>query len=83
MYNPYSKNKTDGLGGKSDEDVDFYVPIGAILVELQDCSNKLKGIESNTTIDPTTATPVYSCHWDENNGQWMLWDRNMKSTRGA
>jgi hypothetical protein len=82
MYNLYNKNETDGLRGKSNEGVDFYLPIGAILVELQDCSNNITGIESDATI-PTIATPVYSCHWDEDNGQWMLWDRNMKSTRGG
>jgi hypothetical protein len=75
MYNLYNKNRTDGLGGKSDEGVDFYLPIGAILVELQDCSNKLTGIESNTTIDPTIATPVYSCYWDNDNGQWICYGR--------
>jgi len=48
MYNLYNKNRTDDLGGKSDEGVDSYLPIGAILVELQDCSNKLTGIESNS-----------------------------------
>jgi hypothetical protein len=80
MYNLYNKNKIDGLGGKG---VDFYLPIGAILVELQDCSNKLTGIGSNTTIGPTIATPVYSCHWDEDSGHWVIWDRNIKSTRGG
>jgi hypothetical protein len=49
MYNLYNKNRTDDLGGKSEEGVDFYIPIGAILVELQDCSNKLTGIESNNS----------------------------------
>ena len=71
MYNLYNKNRTDDLGSqKSKEGVDFYLPIGAILVELQDCSN-ITGLESDTTIDPTIATPVYSCHWDEDNGQWI------------
>jgi hypothetical protein len=66
MLNQYNKNR------KSDEGVDFYLPIGAILVELQDCTNKLTGIESNTTIDSTIATPVYSCHWDNDNQQWIF-----------
>jgi hypothetical protein len=83
MYNLYNKNRTDGLGEKSKEGVEFYLPIGAILVELQDCPDNRAGIESNTTIGPTIATPVYSCHWDEDNGQWVLWDRNMKSARGG
>jgi hypothetical protein len=69
MYN--NKNETDGLGGKCNYGIDFYLPIGAILVELQDCPNKLTGIKSNTTIDPTIATPIYRCHWDEDNGQWI------------
>ncbi|MGA9155012.1 MAG: hypothetical protein WBZ36_30885 [Candidatus Nitrosopolaris sp.] len=47
MYNLYNKNKTDDLGEKSEEGVDFYIPIGAILVELQDCPNNMSGIESN------------------------------------
>jgi hypothetical protein len=47
MYNLYNKNKTDDLVGKSEEGIDFYIPIGAILVELQDCPNNLAGIESN------------------------------------
>jgi hypothetical protein len=45
MYNLYNKNRTDDLGGKSEEGVDFYIPIGTILVELQDCPNNLKGID--------------------------------------
>lgn len=66
MYNQYIKNKTDDLGRQRFEQrVDFYLPIGAILIELQDCPNNLTGIESNTTIDPTITKPVYSCHWDE------------------
>jgi hypothetical protein len=75
MYNLYIKNRTDDLGRqKSKEDVDFYLPIGAILIELQDCSN-ITGIESNTTIEPTIATykPVYSCHWDDDNQQWICY----------
>jgi hypothetical protein len=68
MYNLYNTNKTDDLG-KSDEG-DFYLPISGILVELQDCCNKLTGIESNTT-NPTITTPVYSCHWDDDNQQWI------------
>jgi hypothetical protein len=49
MYNLYNKNKTDDLKvqQRSEEGVDFYVPIGAILVELQDCPNNLAGIGSN------------------------------------
>jgi hypothetical protein len=81
MYNLYNENKTDDLGGKSNEGVDFYLPIGAILVELQDCSNKLSGIESNTTIDPTIATPVYSCHRDDNNQQWYATARNHEENK--
>jgi hypothetical protein len=52
------------------------------IVELQDCSN-ITGIESDTTIDPTTATPVYSCHWDEDNGQWICYGEDIKSRRGG
>jgi hypothetical protein len=66
MLNQYNKNR------KSDEGVDFYLPIGAILVELQDCSNII-GIESDTTIDPAIATPVYSCQWDNDNQQWICY----------
>jgi len=47
MYNLYNKNKTDDIVGKSGEGIDFYIPIGAILVELQDCPNNLARIESN------------------------------------
>ena len=47
MYSQYYKNRTDDLGGKSEEGMDFYIPIGAILVELQDCPNKVAGIRSN------------------------------------
>jgi hypothetical protein len=47
MYNLYIKNRTDDLGGKSEEVMDFYIPIGVILVELQDCPNNLAGIGSN------------------------------------
>jgi hypothetical protein len=48
MYNQYYKNKTDDLvRQKFEQGVDFYIPIGAILVELQDCPNNLAGIESN------------------------------------
>lgn len=50
MYNLYNKNKTDDLGGrKPEEGMDFYIPIGALLVELQDCPNNLTGIESNNS----------------------------------
>jgi hypothetical protein len=49
MYNQYNKNKTDDLGGQKSEEVgDFYIPIGAILVEL-DCPNNLARIESNNS----------------------------------
>ena len=45
MNNLHNKNRTDSdLGGKSEEADDFYIPIGAILVEL-DCPNNLAGIE--------------------------------------
>jgi hypothetical protein len=46
MYNRYNKNKTDDLGGqqKSEEGTDFYIPIGAILVDL-DCPKNIVGIE--------------------------------------
>jgi hypothetical protein len=48
MYNLYNKNKTDDLGErKPEEGIDFYIPIGSLLVELQDCPNNLAGIESN------------------------------------
>jgi hypothetical protein len=76
MYNLYNKNRTDDLGRqKFEQGVDFYLPIGAILVELQDCSNKLTGIESNTITDPTIATPVYSCHWDNDNQRWICYGK--------
>jgi hypothetical protein len=45
MYNLYNKNKTDDLVGR--EGTNFYIPIDAVLVELQDCPNKLAGIGSN------------------------------------
>jgi hypothetical protein len=35
------------LGGKSEEAVDLYIPIGAVLLQLQDCPKNLAGIESN------------------------------------
>jgi hypothetical protein len=45
MHNQYTKNRTDDLGEQmSEEGVDFYIPIGALLVELQDCPNNLTGI---------------------------------------
>ena len=47
-YNQYYKNKTNDLVGQQQSEVmDFYIPIGAILVELQDCPNNLTGIGSN------------------------------------
>jgi hypothetical protein len=45
MYNLYNKNKTNDLVGR--EGTNFYIPIDAVLVELQDCPNKLAGIGSN------------------------------------
>jgi hypothetical protein len=45
MYNLYDKNKTNDLVGR--EGTNFYIPIDAVLVELQDCPNKLAGIGSN------------------------------------
>ena len=48
MYNQYYKNRTNNLvGQQQSEAVDFYIPIGAILVELQDRPNNLERIESN------------------------------------
>jgi len=49
MYNLYNnKNRTDDLGGQKLEDgIDFYIPVGAILVELQNCPNNLARIESD------------------------------------
>lgn len=46
-YNLYNKNKIDDLEGqKSDEGIDFYIPIGAILIELPDYPNNMSRIES-------------------------------------
>ena len=48
MYNLYNKNKTNDLVGQQQSEVmDFYIPIGAVLLQLQDCPNNLAGIESN------------------------------------
>jgi hypothetical protein len=64
MNNLYNKNRTDDLGGKSEEAVDFYTPIGVILVELRDCPNNLAGIESNnihvTGFDSNNRISVYA-----------------------
>jgi hypothetical protein len=58
MYNLYNKKETDNLGGKSEEGVDFYIPIGALLVELQDCPNNLAGSDDIHVIGPDS----YSNH---------------------
>lgn len=45
QYN--QKNKTNGprTGPEFKKEMDFYVPVGAILVELKDCSDEATGIE--------------------------------------
>ncbi len=40
MYNQYNKNNDDLLTwSKFRQEMNYYIPIGAILVELQDCPN--------------------------------------------
>jgi hypothetical protein len=43
QYN--QKNKTNGTrtGPEFEKEMDIYVPVGAILVELKDCSDKADG----------------------------------------
>lgn len=42
MYNKYKKNRTDDIAGqqKFEYGADFYIPIGAILVNLDCCIEK-------------------------------------------
>ena len=52
MYQ-YNQNKIDGLGTwpEFEKDMNFYVPVGVILVvlQLEDCSDCETGIESKTS----------------------------------
>jgi hypothetical protein len=60
MYNLYNKNRTDDLVGQQQSEVmDFYIPIGAILIEL-DCPNNVTEIESNNghIIGPDSRTAI-------------------------
>jgi hypothetical protein len=48
----YNQNKIDGLGTwpEFEKGMHFYVPVGVILIELQDCSNYTTGIESKSLL---------------------------------
>jgi hypothetical protein len=45
--NQYDQNGINGIGTKPkfEKVMDFYVPVGAILIELRDCSDQVTGTE--------------------------------------
>jgi hypothetical protein len=53
----YNKNKTDGFGTwpEFEKGMYFYVPVGVILIELEDCSNYATRIESKSLLHDETA----------------------------
>jgi hypothetical protein len=55
MYQ-YNQNKIDGFGTwpEFEQGMHFYVLMGAILIELEDCSDCATGIESNSLVHDET-----------------------------
>jgi hypothetical protein len=51
MYQ-YNQNKIDGLGTwpEFEKEMHFFVPVGVILIELEDCSDYATGIESKSLL---------------------------------
>ena len=45
MYQ-YNRNKIEGFGTEFEKEMHFYVPVGVIFIELEDCSDHATGIES-------------------------------------
>jgi hypothetical protein len=45
MYQ-YNQNKIDGFGTEFEKGMHFYVPLGVILIELEECSDYATEIES-------------------------------------
>jgi hypothetical protein len=58
MYQ-YDQNKIDGLGTwpEFENEMNFYVPVGVILIELEDCSVYATGIESGSPMHGTRFVP--------------------------
>jgi hypothetical protein len=54
--NQYNHNKIDGLGTwpELDQGMYFYVPVGVMLIELEDCSDYATGIESRSLLHDET-----------------------------
>ena len=52
----YNQNKIDGLGTwpEFEKEMNFYVPVGVILIELEDCSDYATGIESRSLLHDET-----------------------------
>jgi hypothetical protein len=51
--NQYNQNKVRGLGTRPEfeREMDFYVPVGVILVELKDCSDDVLGAEPGSSTE--------------------------------
>ena len=51
-----NQNETDGLGTppEFEKEMHFYVPVGVILIELEDCSDYATGIESRSFLHDET-----------------------------
>jgi hypothetical protein len=54
--NQCNQNKIDGLGTwpEFEKEMRFYVPVGVILIELEDCSDYATGIESRSFLHDET-----------------------------
>jgi hypothetical protein len=54
--NQYNQNKIDGLRTwpEFEKEMNFYIPVGVILIELEDCSNYATEIESGSTLHNET-----------------------------
>ena len=52
----YNQNKIDGLGTwpEFEKGMYFYVPVGVVLIELEDCSNYATEIESGSPLHNET-----------------------------
>jgi hypothetical protein len=52
MYNQYNKNKMDGLliRPKLEQGLQFFVPIGTIFVELEDCPDTRESHEGELAL---------------------------------
>jgi hypothetical protein len=56
LMHQYNKNEIDGRGTWPELEIgmDFYIPVGVIFIQLEDCSNYTTGLESKSLLHDET-----------------------------